>query len=327
MNTQLPIESKFLITGGAGFIGSNFVRKIVSLGYKVNVLDKLTYAGNLENIRSFIESGQIVFFQGDICDPLITSEALDGVDVVVNFAAESHVDRSIENSLDFVRTNVLGTENLLARSLKAGVKTFIQISTDEVYGSIETGSWTEDSQISPNSPYSASKAAGDLLALAYFRTHGLDVRITRCSNNYGPYQLDEKLVPTLITRLIKNESLPIYGNGLNQREWIFVDDHCSAVFLVLQKGVPGNIYNIGSGLEMNNLEMAHKLVEIFGRSTDLIEFVPDRKGHDFRYSVNYEKIAINCGYKPSRIFQDSINDTIEWYRKHESWWRPLKKNK
>ena len=319
MNTQVPTESKFLVTGGAGFIGSNFVRKIVSLGYKVNVLDKLTYAGNLENIRSFIESGQIVFFQGDICDPLITSEALDGVDVVVNFAAESHVDRSIENSLDFVRTNVLGTENLLARSLKAGVKTFIQISTDEVYGSIETGSWTEDSQISPNSPYSASKAAGDLLALAYFRTHGLDVRITRCSNNYGPYQLDEKLVPTLITRLIKNESLPIYGNGLNQREWIFVDDHCSAVFLVLQKGVPGNIYNIGSGLEMNNLEMAHKLVEIFGRSTDLIEFVPDRKGHDFRYSVDSQKVR-ELGFTCSVGFDEGIQMTTNWYMENRGFW-------
>ena len=319
MNTQLPTESKFLVTGGAGFIGSNFVRKIVSLGYKVNVLDKLTYAGNLENIRSFIESGQIVFFQGDICDPLITSEALNGVDVVVNFAAESHVDRSIENSLDFVRTNVLGTENLLARSLKAGVKTFIQISTDEVYGSIETGSWTEDSQISPNSPYSASKAAGDLLALAYFRTHGLDVRITRCSNNYGPYQLDEKLVPTLITRLIKNERLPIYGNGLNQREWIFVDDHCSAVFLVLQKGVPGNIYNIGSGLEMNNLEMAHKLVEIFGRSTDLIEFVPDRKGHDFRYSVDSQKVR-ELGFACSVGFDEGIQMTADWYLENKGFW-------
>ena len=319
MNTQLPTESKFLVTGGAGFIGSNFVRKIVSLGYKVNVLDKLTYAGNLENIRSFIESGQIVFFQGDICDPLITSEALDGVDVVVNFAAESHVDRSIENSLDFVRTNVLGTENLLAQSLNAGVKTFIQISTDEVYGSIKTGSWTEDSQISPNSPYSASKAAGDLLALAYFRTHGLDVRITRCSNNYGPYQLDEKLVPTLITRLIKNESLPIYGNGLNQREWIFVDDHCSAVFLVLQKGVPGNIYNIGSGLEMNNLEMAHKLVEIFGRSTDLIEFVPDRKGHDFRYSVDSQKVR-ELGFTCSVGFDEGIQMTADWYLKNKGFW-------
>ena len=319
MNTQLPTESKFLVTGGAGFIGSNFVRKIVSLGYKVNVLDKLTYAGNLKNIRSFIESGQIVFFQGDICDPLITSEALDGVDVVVNFAAESHVDRSIENSLDFVRTNVLGTENLLARSLKAGVKTFIQISTDEVYGSIETGSWTENSQISPNSPYSASKAAGDLLALAYFRTHGLDVRITRCSNNYGPYQLDEKLVPTLITRLIKNERLPIYGNGLNQREWIFVDDHCSAVFLVLQKGVPGNIYNIGSGLEMNNLEMAHKLVEIFSRSTDLIEFVPDRKGHDFRYSVDSQKVR-ELGFTCSVSFDEGIQMTVDWYLENRGFW-------
>jgi dTDP-glucose 4,6-dehydratase len=319
VNTQLPIESKFLITGGAGFIGSNFVRKIVSLGYKVNVLDKLTYAGNLENIQSFIESGQIVFFHGDICDPLITSQALDGVDVVVNFAAESHVDRSIENSLDFVRTNVLGTENLLAHSLKAGVKTFIQISTDEVYGSIETGSWTEDSQIAPNSPYSASKAAGDLLALAYFRTHGLDVRITRCSNNYGPYQLDEKLVPTLITRLIKNESLPIYGNGLNQREWIFVDDHCSAVFLVLQKGVPGNIYNIGSGLEINNLEMAHKLVQIFGRSTDLIEFVPDRKGHDFRYSVDSQKVR-ELGFTCSVSFDEGIQMTADWYLENKGFW-------
>lgn len=282
-------------------------------------MDKLTYAGNLENIRSFIQSGQILFFQGDICDPLITSQALDGVDVVINFAAESHVDRSIENSLNFIRTNVLGTENLLAQSLKVGVKTFIQISTDEVYGSIETGSWTEDSQISPNSPYSASKAAGDLLALAYFRTHGLDVRITRCSNNYGPYQLDEKLIPALITRLIKNERLPIYGHGLNQREWIFVDDHCSAILLVIHKGAPGSVYNIGSGIEMKNLAMAQKLVEIFDKSNDLIEFVDDRKGHDFRYSVNSQKIR-ELGFTCSVSFDEGIQMTADWYLENNRFW-------
>jgi dTDP-glucose 4,6-dehydratase len=319
VNTQLPAGTKFLITGGAGFIGSNFVRKIVGRGYEINVLDKLTYAGNIENIQSFIQSGEVTFFHGDICDAQVASAAMKGVDIVVNFAAESHVDRSIENSSEFVRTNVMGTENLLAQSLIAGVNTFIQISTDEVYGSIQVGSWAEDSQISPNSPYSASKAGADLLSLAFFRTHGLDVRITRCSNNYGPYQLSEKLVPTLITKLIKNEKLPIYGNGLNEREWIFVEDHCSAILHVIEKGAPGNIYNIGSGVELSNLEMAHKLTEVLKKKTDLIEFVPDRKGHDFRYSVNSEKIR-RIGFTCGVNFNEGIQITADWYLENRSFW-------
>jgi dTDP-glucose 4,6-dehydratase len=316
---QAP-KRKFLVTGGAGFIGSNFVERLVSKGESVRVLDKLTYAGNLKSIQRFIDQGRLDFFHGDICDPAVVREAMDSVDVVVNFAAESHVDRSIESSSEFVKTNVLGTENLLAHALMLNIKVFIQISTDEVYGSIDNGSWKEDSPVKPNSPYSASKAAADLLAISYYKTHGLDVRITRCCNNYGPRQLPEKLIPNFITKLMKNEQVPLYGDGRNVREWIHVDDHCSAIESVIDEGKPGEVYNIGSGFELENLELANLLLKIFNLESSFIRKVEDRKGHDFRYSVDSLKIQ-NLGYKSKQEFEKGLLETIDWYKNNTNYWK------
>jgi dTDP-glucose 4,6-dehydratase len=316
---QAP-KRKFLVTGGAGFIGSNFVERLVSKGESVRVLDKLTYAGNLKSIQRFIDQGQLDFFHGDICDPVVVREAMDSVDVVVNFAAESHVDRSIESSAEFVKTNVLGTENLLAHALMLKTKVFIQISTDEVYGSIDNGSWKEDSPLKPNSPYSASKAAADLLAISYYKTHGLDIRITRCCNNYGPRQLPEKLIPSFITKLMKNEKVPLYGDGRNIREWIHVDDHCRAIDLVVEEGKPGEVYNIGSGLELENLELANLLLKFFNLESTYISLVEDRKGHDFRYSVDSLKIQ-NLGYKSKQEFEKRLLETIDWYKNNTNYWK------
>jgi dTDP-glucose 4,6-dehydratase len=316
---QAP-KRKFLVTGGAGFIGSNFVERLISKGESVRVLDKLTYAGNLKSIQGFIDQGQLDFFHGDICDPVVVREAMDSVDVVVNFAAESHVDRSIESSAEFVKTNVLGTENLLAHALMLKTKVFIQISTDEVYGSIDNGSWKEDSPLKPNSPYSASKAAADLLAISYYKTHGLDIRITRCCNNYGPRQLPEKLIPSFITKLMKNEKVPLYGDGRNIREWIHVDDHCRAIDLVVEEGKPGEVYNIGSGFELENLELANLLLKFFNLESTYISLVEDRKGHDFRYSVDSRKIQ-NLGYKSKQEFEKRLLETIDWYKNNTNYWK------
>jgi len=316
---QAP-KRKFLVTGGAGFIGSNFVERLISKGESVRVLDKLTYAGNLKSIQGFIDQGQLDFFHGDICDPVVVREAMDSVDVVVNFAAESHVDRSIESSAEFVKTNVLGTENLLAHALMLKTKVFIQISTDEVYGSIDNGSWKEDSPLKPNSPYSASKAAADLLAISYYKTHGLDIRITRCCNNYGPRQLPEKLIPSFITKLMKNEKVPLYGDGRNIREWIHVDDHCRAIDLVVEEGKPGEVYNIGSGFELENLELANLLLKVFNLESSFIRKVEDRKGHDFRYSVDSLKIQ-NLGYKSKQEFEKGLLETIDWYKNNTNLWK------
>jgi dTDP-glucose 4,6-dehydratase len=316
---QAP-KRKFLVTGGAGFIGSNFVERLISKGESVRVLDKLTYAGNLKSIQGFIDQGQLDFFHGDICDPVVVREAMDSVDVVVNFAAESHVDRSIESSAEFVKTNVLGTENLLAHALMLKTKVFIQISTDEVYGSIDNGSWKEDSPLKPNSPYSASKAAADLLAISYYKTHGLDIRITRCCNNYGPRQLPEKLIPSFITKLMKNEKVPLYGDGRNIREWIHVDDHCRAIDLVVEEGKPGEVYNIGSGFELENLELANLLLKVFNLESSFIRKVEDRKGHDFRYSVDSLKIQ-NLGYKSKQEFDKGLLETIDWYKNNTNFWK------
>lgn len=316
---QAP-KRKFLVTGGAGFIGSNFVERLISKGELVRVLDKLTYAGNPKSLQGFIDQGQLDFFHGDICDPVVVREAMDSVDIVVNFAAESHVDRSIESSAEFVRTNVLGTENLLAHALMLNTKVFIQISTDEVYGSIDNGSWKEDSPLKPNSPYSASKAAADLLAFSYYKTHGLDIRITRCCNNYGPKQLPEKLIPSFITKLMKKEKVPLYGEGRNVREWIHVDDHCSAIELVIDEGKPGEVYNIGSGFELENIELANMLLKVFNLESSFIRMVEDRKGHDFRYSVNSQKIQ-NLGYKPRQEFKKGLLETIEWYKNNTDYWK------
>ena len=314
-----PPTRKFLVTGGAGFIGSNFVERLISKGESVRVLDKLTYAGNLKSIQGFIDQGQLDFFHGDICDPVVVREAMESVDVVVNFAAESHVDRSIESSAEFVKTNVLGTENLLAHALMLKTKVFIQISTDEVYGSIDNGSWKEDSPLKPNSPYSASKAAADLLAISYYKTHGLDIRITRCCNNYGPRQLPEKLIPSFITKLMKNEKVPLYGDGRNIREWIHVDDHCRAIDIVVEEGKPGEVYNIGSGFELENVELANWLIEFFNLDSSFIKMVKDRKGHDFRYSVDSQKIK-SLGYKNKHEFRKGLLETIDWYRNNSNHW-------
>ena len=319
---------RLLITGGAGFIGSNFVRRIVdgSLGgvNQVTVLDKLTYAGTMTNLEQ-LPAGSFRFVKGDICDKELLTTLIPGHDAIVNFAAESHVDRSITGSRDFVLTNVLGTQTLLDEARKSGVKTFLQVSTDEVYGSIETGSWKEDFPLLPNSPYSASKASADLIARSYFRTHKMDVRITRCSNNYGPHQFPEKVIPLFVTNLIEGKKVPLYGTGLNVRDWLHVDDHCRGIHAVLMNGRAGEIYNIGGGRELSNRELTSIILNAMNKDDSVIEYVEDRLGHDLRYSVDHSKISSELGYKPQVSFEEGILTTIDWYQSNEKWWRPLKK--
>lgn len=319
---------RVLVTGGAGFIGSNFVRRIVDGSLQginhVTVLDKLTYAGTLTNLE-MLPKESFEFVRGDIADFDLVNSLASQHDAIVNFAAESHVDRSILGAKDFVETNVLGTQNLLDCALRNEVKVFVQISTDEVYGTIEEGSWDEDYPLLPNSPYSASKASADLLVRSYHRTFGLDTRVTRCSNNYGPHQFPEKVIPLFVTNLIDNRKVPIYGKGLNVRDWLHVDDHCRGIHAVLMKGSSGQIYNIGGGQELTNKELTAIILEKMGRDDSSIEYVPDRLGHDLRYSVSIEKISAELGYKPITRFEDGISQTIEWYRANEKWWRPLKK--
>jgi dTDP-glucose 4,6-dehydratase len=317
---------KILVTGGAGFIGSNFVKRQISLNSmnvsKIVVLDKLTYAGNLGNFnRNELE--QFEFIHGDIRDGSLIEESLTDVDVLVNFAAESHVDRSISGASEFVSTNTLGTQVLLEKSLKAGVGKYVQISTDEVYGSIEEGSWDEEYPLLPNSPYSASKASADLFVRAYHRTFGMDTNVTRCSNNYGPYQYPEKIIPLFATNLIQNKKVPIYGTGMNVRDWLHVTDHCRGIEAVINGGRPGEIYNIGGGTELNNLQLAEIILANFGCDESEIDFVPDRLGHDTRYSVNINKITTELGYRPSIDFGDGLEETIEFYRNNKAWWAPL----
>ena len=318
---------KILVTGGAGFIGSNFVRRVVDGSLtgvsSLTVLDKLTYAGTLTNLTS-IPGDSFEFIQGDICDPELTKELASRHDAVVNFAAESHVDRSIQGSRDFVITNVLGTQTLLEAALAAETETFIQVSTDEVYGSIVEGSWQETDPLLPNSPYSASKASADLFARTYHKTHGLDVRITRCSNNYGPYQFPEKIIPLFVTNLMDGRKIPVYGNGSNVRDWLHVDDHCRGIHAVLMRGRSGEIYNIGGGVELTNLELTRKILYLLGKNESNIEFVADRPGHDMRYSVNIRKISDELGYKPTVDLNEGLADTVDWYQRNEEWWHPLK---
>jgi len=318
---------KILITGGAGFIGSNYVNDLI-LGQthwdEITILDSLTYAGSLNNLNTALGDQRINFIQGDIRDLKLVEELMRGVTTVVHFAAESHVDRSISNPSEFVSTNVMGTHTLLNSALHQGVKKFLHVSTDEVYGSIENGSWTEHSPLSPNSPYSASKGSSDLLALSYWKTYGLPVFVSRCSNNFGPFQFPEKLIPLAVTNLIDGRAIPIYGDGKNSRDWLHVSDHCRALNSILEYGSPGEIYNIGGGTEMNNLEMAKLLIKFFNKDDSYINFVQDRKGHDFRYSVNFEKLSSVSGYAPTKNFEKTIEETIEWYKSNESWWRPLK---
>ena len=318
---------RILVTGGAGFIGSNYVRRLIdgTLGgaSEVTVLDKLTYAGTLTNLDS-VPKDSYRFVHGDICDQSLVSTLVKEHDAVVNFAAESHVDRSITNPGAFVDTNIRGTQVILDEIKKNPEKRFLQISTDEVYGTIREGSWEEDFPLLPNSPYSASKASADLLTRAYFRTFGLNVSITRCSNNYGPNQFPEKVIPLFVTNLIDEKKVPLYGDGMNIRDWLHVDDHCRGIHLVLRGGRAGEIYNIGGGQELSNKELTMKILSIFGRNEESIEFVPDRLGHDFRYSVNIEKISRELGYSPLVNFEEGISGVIDWYRNNEAWWRPLK---
>jgi dTDP-glucose 4,6-dehydratase len=320
---------RVLVTGGAGFIGSNFVRMIASgnlTGFSsVTVLDKLTYAGLKANLDLASQTAGYRFIKGDICDSEILDELLPEIDAVINFAAESHVDRSIAGSREFVQTNIVGVQVLLdaIKSSKRNIR-FLQVSTDEVYGSIDSGSWTEDWPLLPNSPYSASKASGELLARAYQKTHNLDVVITRCSNNYGTHHFPEKLIPLFITNLIEGKKVPVYGTGLNIRDWLHVDDHCRGIYLALTMGRSGEIYNIGGGRELTNLEITNLILESMGADGTSVEFVEDRKGHDIRYSVDWTKIANELGYSPQVSFENGLRDTIDWYRNNEEWWKPLK---
>jgi dTDP-glucose 4,6-dehydratase len=320
---------RLLVTGAAGFIGSNFVRMIASGKMEgvssVAVLDKLTYAGVSENLTQAENISNYSFVEGDICDAKLVALMLEDVDAVINFAAESHVDRSIKGSSDFVQTNIVGVQVLLDAIKGSGREIrFVQVSTDEVYGSIESGSWTEDWPLQPNSPYSASKASGELLARSYFRTHGLDIVITRCSNNYGTHHFPEKLIPLFITNLIEGKKVPVYGTGENVRDWLHVDDHCRGIYSVLMNGRSGEVYNIGGGRELTNNEITSLILEAMGADASRIEYVEDRKGHDLRYSVDWTKINRELGYEPQVKFEDGLRETIQWYWDNEAWWKPLK---
>jgi dTDP-glucose 4,6-dehydratase len=321
---------RVLVTGGAGFIGSHYVRSVLTGAWgldepgSVVVLDKLTYAGNLANLAPVHDDHRLRFVQGDILDRALVERLVEESDAVVHFAAESHVDRSILGASDFVMTNVVGTQTLLDAALRSGVGRFVHVSTDEVYGSIDSGSWDEEQPLEPNSPYSASKASSDLLARAYFRTHDVPVVVTRCSNNYGPYQFPEKVIPLFVTNLIDGASVPLYGEGTNVRDWLHVDDHCRGIHLVLQGGRPGEVYNIGGGTELTNKELTGRLLEATGSGWDRVERVPDRLGHDRRYSVDISKIRRELGYQPQVPFEQGLAETVEWYRTRRDWWEPLK---
>jgi dTDP-glucose 4,6-dehydratase len=315
---------RLLVTGGAGFIGSNFVRRLLtdstSSVTKIIVLDKLTYAGTFENLEAFQDDMRFQFIHGDINNQTLVENLFEKVDAVVHFAAESHVDRSILEAAPFIETNVLGTASLLETLRKFPKVKFLHVSTDEVYGSINEGSWNEEFPISPNSPYAASKASSDLLALAYQRTYGLDILVSRCCNNYGPNQFPEKLIPLFITNLIQGRKVPVYGDGKNIREWIHVDDHCDALNLILSKGESGQIYNIGSSFELSNLEITNLILEAFNRGEDSIEYVSDRPGHDYRYSLDYSKAKSKLGYSPKIDFINGLRKTVDWYLENQTWW-------
>ena len=322
---------RVLVTGGAGFIGSTLTEllldeSLISKPEEVWVLDALTYAGKLENLSECFANRNFHFAHGDINDLDLVSSIIEKCDVVINLAAETHVDRSISEPTKFVETNVNGTLNLLnAVRRKPSVK-FVQVSTDEVYGSINDGFWNEETPLAPNSPYSASKAAADLLCLSYFKTYNLKVSVTRCSNNYGPRQFPEKLIPLAITKILKGEKVPIYGNGLNQREWIHVGDHAEAIWRVATNGKSGEVYNIGSGKELTNLEIVSRLANRLGRGDDVIEFVEDRLGHDFRYALNSKKIESELDFFPKINFEEGLIQTINWYKNNEAWWKKHKQS-
>lgn len=319
---------KLLVTGGAGFIGSNFVRYMINKypQYQIVNLDLLTYAGNLENLQGMEDHLNYRFVKGDICDrELVDSLISDGVDVVVNFAAESHVDRSITDPDIFVKTNIYGTQVLLDAAKKNNINKYVQVSTDEVYGTLgETGFFTETTPLAPNSPYSASKASADLLVRAYHETFGLPVNITRCSNNYGPYHFPEKLIPLMVTNALEDKELPVYGDGLNVRDWLHVEDHCAAIDLVIHKGNIGEVYNVGGNNERTNIEIVKRILKILDKSEELIRFVPDRLGHDRRYAIDSTKIQTKLGWMPKYSFEIGIEQTIQWYKHNQEWWKRIK---
>ncbi|WP_203716868.1 dTDP-glucose 4,6-dehydratase [Asanoa siamensis] len=322
---------RILVTGGAGFIGSEYVRMLLTPGAgpdlapsAVTVLDKLTYSGNQANLAPVADDARLRFVHGDICDTALVDEVVRDHDVIVHFAAESHVDRSIDGAGVFVTTNVLGTQTLLDAALRHGTQRFVHVSTDEVYGSIESGSWTEDWPLAPNSPYSASKAGSDLLALAYHRTHGMDVVVTRCSNNYGHYQFPEKVIPLFVTNLLDGGTVPLYGDGGNIRDWLHVHDHCVGIALVQDKGRAGEVYHIGGGTELTNKELTGRLLEACGATWDRVVPVTDRKGHDRRYSLSIDKISNELGYAPSVDLEAGLAATVAWYKENRAWWEPLK---
>ncbi len=316
---------RYLVTGGAGFIGSNFIHYLLKKYDDIAVtnLDKLTYAGNLDNLKDVENDPRYRFVKGDICNADLVEPLVKEADIVVNFAAESHVDRSIGKPDDFIQTDIFGTFVLLEAARQFGLERFVQISTDEVYGSTLGESFKETDPLMPSSPYSASKAGADRLAFSYFVTYQLPVVITRCSNNFGPYQFPEKLIPLFVTNAIEKKKLPIYGDGQNIRDWIYVDDHCSAIDLVTQKGENGEVYNIGAGNEKTNLEITKYILNKLGKSTDLMVFVQDRLGHDRRYSLNWEKIKA-LGWQPARTFEEAMDQTIDWYLANRWWWEKLK---
>lgn len=318
-----------IVTGGSGFIGSNFIRKVLSSrpSWRVTNVDKLTYAGNPASLQDVASSPAYKFLKADICDRALMSEIVAArPDAIVHFAAESHVDRSIYGPEIFVQTNVLGTQVLLETARIAKVARFLHVSTDEVYGSLgPTGLFSETTPISPNSPYSASKAGSDLLVSAYYHTYGMDTVITRCSNNYGPYQYPEKLIPLLITNLMDGLQIPIYGDGKNVRDWIHVDDHCAGILLALEKGKAGETYNIGGGNERMNIDIARLLLSLVGKDETSVRYVEDRLGHDRRYAIDASKIKKDLGWEPKHGFEAGLAKTVEWYKANEKWWRPLKK--
>jgi dTDP-glucose 4,6-dehydratase len=322
---------RVFVTGGAGFIGSQYVRELLSdafpafAGAEVTVFDKLTYAGNLENLAPVADSPRLTFVRGDICSATDLDAALPGHDVLVNFAAESHVDRSIVGAADFIQTNVFGAQQVFEAALRHGVGRVVHISTDEVYGSIDEGAWTEDHLLEPNSPYSAAKASSDLIARAYAKSYGLNISITRCSNNYGPYHFPEKVIPLFVTNLLDGLKVPLYGAGANVRDWLFVADHCRGIQLVVEQGQPGEFYNIGGGREMSNRELTEHLLAATDRDWSFVTEIIDPRGggHDLRYSVDYSKTAA-LGYSPQVSFEDGLAQTVQWYRDNRAWWEPLK---
>lgn len=319
---------RLLVTGGAGFIGSNFIRYMMNTNPSVEIInyDLLTYAGNPDNLKGIDKPPQYTFIKGDICNQDLVNATLKKFqpDAIVHFAAESHVDRSITDPYAFVRTNVLGTHTLLEAARKHSVPKFIHISTDETYGSTLNGSFKETDILSPSSPYSASKAGSDLLALSYFTTFHFPVMVTRCTNNFGPYQFPEKLIPLFITNLLEGKKVPVYGTGKNVRDWIHVQDHCRAIEFLLNRGAPGEVYNIGGGNEKTNLEITDKLLELLGKDQSMVEFVTDRPGHDFRYSLDCSKLQ-KMGWKPQFSFEKGLEETVAWYRQNAWWWQPLKR--